>query len=76
MAAVYDYSRAQQNLASLLEQALKEGEVKIRRKDGQVFVVRPECDKASPLDIEGLNLNITTDELVAVIREGRVKTIL
>jgi len=33
----YSYSEARQKLASLLEQAAKEGEVRIRRKDGQIF---------------------------------------
>ena len=71
MAAVYNYSQARQNLAALLEQAVREGEVRIKRKDGQIFVVRPDFKKTSPLDIEGVPLNISTDELVAVIREGR-----
>jgi antitoxin Phd len=71
MAAVYNYSQARQNLAALLEQAIKDGEVRIKRKDGQIFVVRPDFRQASPLDIEGAPLNISTDELVALIREGR-----
>ncbi|MDO8689156.1 MAG: type II toxin-antitoxin system Phd/YefM family antitoxin [Dehalococcoidia bacterium] len=68
---VYTYSEARQNLASLLEQAGEEGEVKIRRKDGRVFVVRPEPNAGSPLDLEGLDLGITTDEIVAFVKEGR-----
>ncbi len=71
MAAVYNYSKARQNLAAVLEQAAREGEVRIKRKDGQVFVVRAEPGKGSPLDIEGLSLNISTDEVVSIIREGR-----
>ena len=39
---VYTYSEARQSFASLLEQARKEGAVGIRRRDGQMFVVRPE----------------------------------
>ncbi len=71
MAAVYNYSKARQNLAAVLEQAAREGEVRIKRKDGQVFVIKPEFGKDSPLDIEGVSLNISTDEVVAIIREGR-----
>jgi hypothetical protein len=41
-AIVYTYSEARQNLASLLEKAAKEGEVRIKRKDGQIFVVKPQ----------------------------------
>ena len=68
---VYTYSEARQKLATLLEQAAKEGEVRIRRKDGQTFVIRPESKSGSPLDIEGMDLGITTAEIVQCIREGR-----
>jgi len=71
MAAVYNYSKARQNLAAVLEQAAREGEVRIKRKDGQVFVIRPAQGKDSPLDVEGVSLDLSTDELVAIIREGR-----
>jgi len=71
MAAVYNYSKARQNLAALLEQAVKDGEVRIKRKDGQVFVIRPEPQKDSLLDVEGVNLNISTEEVVEIIRAGR-----
>lgn len=73
MAAIYNYSKARQNLGAVLEQAAREGDVRIKRKDGQVFVIRPEPGKDSPLDIDGINLNVTTDEIVAIIREGREK---
>jgi hypothetical protein len=46
---VYTYSDARQIFASLLEQALREGEVRIRRKDGRMFVLRPEVTYDSPL---------------------------
>ena len=71
MANVYNYSKARQNLASLLDLAAREGEVRIRRKDGRVFVIRPEPTVESPLDVEGLSLNISTEEVVQIIREGR-----
>jgi prevent-host-death family protein len=39
---VYTYSEARQNLASLLDKAAEEGEVRIKRKDGRVFVIKPQ----------------------------------
>jgi hypothetical protein len=69
--AVYTYSEARQNLASLLEQASQEGEVKIRRKDGQIFVIRPEPKADSPLEIEGIDLGLTTAEIVQFVQESR-----
>lgn len=69
---VYTYSEARQNLASLLDEAQREGAVQIRRRDGQAFTITPETASGSPLDVEGVdNLNITTEEIVALIREGR-----
>lgn len=68
---VYTYSEARQNFASLLETAQKDGAVRIRRKDGTSFVVQPESSGVSPLDVEGVDLGVTTDEIVNMIREGR-----
>ncbi len=71
MMAVYTYSEARQNLASLLEQASQEGEVKIKRKDGQIFVIRPEPKADSPLEVEGIDLGLTTAEIVQFVQESR-----
>ena len=68
---VYTYSEARQKLASLLEKAAKEGEVRIKRKDGQVFVIRPQTAEGSPLDVEGIDLGITITEILQAIQEGR-----
>jgi len=71
---VYTYSEARQNLASLLDQAAKEGEVRIRRKDGQVFVIKLQPRADSPLDVQAVNLDVTTDEIVSIVREGRERS--
>ena len=71
MGAVYTYSEARQNLASLLDRAVREGQVRVKRKDGQTFVIKPEQTAGSPLDVEGVDLDITTAEIVACIRESR-----
>lgn len=69
---VYTYSEARQHLAAVLECARCEGAVGIRRKDGQVFVLRPESSPtASPLDVRGINLDLTRAEIVALVHEGR-----
>jgi len=68
---VYTYSEARRKLASLLDRAVEEGEVKIKRRDGQSFVIRPEPKEGSPLDVEGVDLGITTDEILDFIQEGR-----
>jgi antitoxin (DNA-binding transcriptional repressor) of toxin-antitoxin stability system len=68
---VYTYTEARQNLATLLDRALQEGEVLIKRRDGQVFVVKPQARPDSPLDIDGIDLNVTASEIVAFVQEGR-----
>jgi PAS domain-containing protein len=71
MSAVYTYSEARQQLASLLDEAVRSGEVRVRRKDGQIFVIVPENTSGSPLDIEGVDQDLTREEIVEFIHEGR-----
>jgi len=71
MTIVYTYSSARQKLAALLEQALRDGEVKVRRRDGRVFVIRPEVQSASPFAVQGMDLGVTTKEIVQFVRESR-----
>lgn len=68
---VFTYSEARQNLASVLDIAQQDGAVMIRRRGGQSFVLRPDFPQRSPLDVEGVDLGVTTDEIVATVREGR-----
>lgn len=68
---IYTYSEARQNFASVLEMAQRDGAVRIRRKDGRSFVLQPESSDASPLDVEGVDLGVTSAEIVEMIREGR-----
>ena len=68
---VFTYSEARQNLASVLDIAQQDGAVVIRRRGGQLFVLRPDAPRRSPLDVEGVDLGVTTEEIVATVREGR-----
>ncbi len=68
---VYTFSEARQRFASLLERARREGQVRVRRRDGQVFVIRPERSKAYPLAVKGLDIGISADEIVGFVRESR-----
>ncbi len=67
----YTYSEARQNLATVLEKAKQEGEILIKRKDGSYFVIRPLIVDESPLNVEGINLDISSEEIVDVMREIR-----
>ena len=65
----YTYFESRQSLASILDEAYREGAVGVRRKGGRMFVMRLEPSKGSLLDIKGMNLGVTTDEIVGFIRE-------
>jgi hypothetical protein len=71
MMEVYTYSEARQSFASVLDKAAQEGEVRVKRKDGQVFVIRPVDSDDSPLNVEGIDLGLTVDEILEFIQEGR-----
>lgn len=68
---VYSYSEARQRLAELLNRARQEGQVEIRRRDGQRFVVRPNQNPRSPLDVPGVDAGLSRREIVGLVRESR-----
>lgn len=69
---VYSYTEARQRLSALLERALSEGQVKLRSRDGRVFIIRPERPlKSSPFDVRSLKLPITKADILEAIRESR-----
>lgn len=68
---VYTFSEARQKFASLLERARREGAVRVKRRDGQVFVIQPDQPLRSPLDVPGIDTDITTEEIVGIVREMR-----
>ena len=65
------YFENEQDLSSLLKQAAEQGAVRIRRQDGQTFLLRPENGKRSALDVPRVDLGISTKEIVEFIHEGR-----
>jgi PHD/YefM family antitoxin component YafN of YafNO toxin-antitoxin module len=69
----YTFSQARQNFAAILEQARRDGAVRIQRRAGQSFVLLPEQQYISPLDIPGITpaQSISRDDILASIQEGR-----
>ena len=68
---IFTFSDARQRVAAVLEKAKSEGRVLIKRKDGTVFMIQPVEKPESPLDVEGINLKLTADEIVGMVREIR-----
>jgi antitoxin (DNA-binding transcriptional repressor) of toxin-antitoxin stability system len=68
---VYKYSEARQRLARLLDEALAGGEVRIKRRDGSEFAVRPVPRGASPLNVPDVETITTRNDILSAIRELR-----
>lgn len=68
---VYTYSEARQKLSAVLDMAEADGEVRIKRRDGGEFVVRPAQRRGSPLDVEGVDTGVSATEIVEAVREVR-----
>jgi hypothetical protein len=68
---VYTFSEARQKFAALLERARREGAVRVKRRDGQVFLIQPERSRRSPLDVAGIDSDVSGEEIVEMVREMR-----
>ena len=68
---IFTFSEARQKLASLLDMARLEGEVRIKRKDGTVYAIKKVMMEGSPLDVQGTQATLTAEEIVEYVREGR-----
>lgn len=68
---VYTYSEARQKFATVLQQAGATGRVLIRQRDGKTFALTPEHAAKSPLDVPSVKAQVTTAELVSIVREER-----
>jgi antitoxin Phd len=67
----YKFSEARQNLAALLDEAASAGEVRIDRRDGRSFVIRPAKTQRSPLDVPGIDATMSSDDIVKTVRDAR-----
>ena len=68
---VYTYSEARQNFSTVLDKAEATGRVLIRRKDGRTYALVPEPPSGSPLDVPSIQADISTRELVTLVRTQR-----
>ena len=69
----YTFSEARQNFATVLEQARRDGVVRIQRRDGQSFVLFPEQPGISPLDLAGITPSqpVSQEDILTSIHDGR-----
>ncbi len=70
----YSYSEARERLSALLERAISEGQVKLRSRDGRIFIIRPERpQKTSPFEVRSIKLPISKVDILDAIRESRAR---
>ena len=67
----YSFTEARQNFASILDEAKTEGVVCIKTRDSESFYIKPASIKKSPLDVIGIDLGISSKDIVSTIRESR-----
>ncbi len=67
---VYTLEEAKNKLETILEKATAEGEVCIKGERDRLFVLRPDL-RRSPLDVEGIDLDLSREEIVSIVRESR-----
>ncbi len=70
---VYTYSEARRWFARVLDEAREGGEIRIRRRDGSEFTVRPVRSEGSPLDVPGVDTGVSSEDILGAIREGRIR---
>ena len=68
---VYTFSEARQNFASLLDEAQKEGAVRVTRRDGRAFTIQPAKETPSPLAVKVVPVEVKRSDIVSAVREGR-----
>ena len=71
---IYSYSEARQKLSSVLDEAEAKGKVFIRRRDGRTYALVPEQTPTSPLDVPSVSADISTQEVVTLVRRERGRT--
>ncbi len=68
----YTYSEARQKLSRVLDEVVKYGEVRVKRRDGTRFTIKQETDPRSLLDVEGVKgVSISEEDLIQSIRDSR-----
>ena len=67
----FTFTQARQNFASVLNKAKTDGEVIIQKKDGSAFIIKSYTAKKSPLDVKGIDVNISSAEIIDSIQDSR-----
>ena len=67
----YTHTQASRDFPAIVKDAQRHGIVMIQWSDGTLFSLRPESPDKSPFDVPGVKVDITREEIVSIVREGR-----
>ena len=70
---VYTDAELSAATAAVLDRARSRGEVRIERSDGQEFILHPAEPLRSPMDVPGVQTDVTLDEIIQAIHDGRAR---
>lgn len=70
MMMTYSYEKAKKNFDLVFKKASIDGKVAIR-KDDQIYILMPASKNVSPLDIEGVDMEISSQDIIQFIHESR-----
>lgn len=68
---IFTFTEARQNFSEILKKARLEGKVVVKCRDGATFEIKPIPASKSPLDVEGVDLGLSMDEIIGAIHETR-----
>lgn len=67
----YNFSETRKNFASVLETAKQEGIICIYKRNGEAYYLTPAKIKKSPLAVEGIDLRLSTNQILSIVKESR-----
>jgi len=72
MTMTYSYEKAKKSFDLIFKKAALDGKVAIR-KDNQIYILMPASKNVSPLDVEGVDMGVTSEDIINFIHESRNK---
>ena len=70
----YNFTEARKNFTSVLETAKQEGIICIYKRNGDAYYFTPAKTQKSPLDVEGIDLRLSSSQIVSILSESRERT--
>ncbi len=70
MTMTYSYEKAKKSFDLVFKKATIDGKVAIR-KDNDLYILMPASKNTSPLDIEGVDMGISSKDIIQFIHESR-----